>query len=345
LSQIVTSNIGLVGSRKVRRSLQFALFVGSMLWFALSDALAARAARGISNRFDIDAVQPLLSALFLIFLLVVGFSVLATISRTGGTLRSIFSLPGRATAGAEWALGAAIGWAVAVATVLPMALVRALHVRFWADQRAFSLFALHAATLLFAMLAIEIALRGYPFRRLIEAFGPTGATVTMAVLLAIAHGITPESTWISILVTLIGSILLSLAWLRTHGLWLSWGLHFATSASLAVLFGLPIRGVNSFASVIQTRAVGPAWLTGADFGPEGAFLMALALIGAIVILVRSTDDYAWNYTRREIIAAGYEVAPAPPAEHVAMEQAAAARPPALVQILPTTPQSRSVEEP
>ncbi|WP_263384727.1 type II CAAX endopeptidase family protein [Granulicella arctica] len=331
-------------NRKLRRSLQFALFIASLLWFTLSEALAGRAARGLTNRFDIEDARPLLSGLFLIFLLLVGFTLLASMSRIGRvTLRSALGLPKRLTSGREWLLGAAIGWGIAVASVLPMALARALHVRFWTDHRAFGLLGWHVAALLFSTLALEVALRGFAFRRLIEAVGAGWATALMAILLGIAHGISPDSTGISILVTMIGSVLLSVAWLRTHGLWLPWGLHFAWSGSLALIFGLPVRGVSTFSSVVQTRAIGSAWLTGDDFGPEGALFTAVVVLVAIVILVKTTDDYAWDYTRPELVAAGYEVNPDSPAEHVAMERDAAARAPSLVQILPTTSEAISVD--
>jgi len=330
--------------RQPRRSLQLALVITSLTWFVLSNALAARAARGLSNRFDAEAGRPLLTALFLIFLLIVGFTILQGITQTGTTtLRSTLGLPRRPSAGREWALGAAIGWGLAVCSILPMLLARSLHVRFWTEPRAFGLLLLNVATIAAATIATEIALRGYPFRQLIAAIGPAWATVATAVLLGIVHYFSPDPTWISVLATMVASILFSVAWLRTHGLWLPWGLHFAWNASIAILFGLPVRGVVDFASIIQTRAIGSAWLTGDDFGPEGAFLTALVLLGGIVVLVRTTRDYAWDYTHPQIVPGGYEVEPAPPAAHTAMEKEVAAKSPALVQILPTTPQSRSID--
>jgi hypothetical protein len=60
-----------------------------------------------------------------------------------------------------------------------------------------------------------------------------------------------------------------------------------------------------------------------------------------------TSDWAWSYTHPPIIPAGYDVTVAPPAAHVAMEQAAAnagpVNPGSLVQILPATPQSDSAD--
>jgi hypothetical protein len=115
---------------------------------------------------------------------------------------------------------------------------------------------------------------------------------------------------------------------------------------MGLLFGLPISGITSFSTVIQTRAIGPLWLTGGDYGPEGALLTIFVLLAAIAVLVRLTRDYAWEYTHPPIIAAGYAVEAAPPAEHVAMEQQARPAPAgaSLVQILPSTPQSRSVSD-
>jgi hypothetical protein len=58
------------------------------------------------------------------------------------------------------------------------------------------------------------------------------------------------------------------------------------------------------------------------------------------VLYRITRDFAWNYTHRPIMPAGYAVTIAPPAAHAAMEEAAV-KAPALVQILPVTPQGIS----
>jgi len=63
------------------------------------------------------------------------------------------------------------------------------------------------------------------------------------------------------------------------------------------------------------------------------------LIVGIMVLVRVTRDYAWDYTHRPIVAAGYPMDVAPPKAHTDMEAAAA---PQLIQIAPTTPQEASL---
>ncbi len=324
--------------------LQLALFITSVVWFVASDTVAAHAARGLSERFGLDAARPLLTSVFLLFLLAVGFSILQAIAHKTSTLSEVLGLPRRPSAPREWQLGAALGWGLVTLAVLPMALAGTLNVRFWTQPRAFGLLLLNLATLAVAALAEEVAFRGYPFRRLIEAVGPVAATIAMSLLFALGHVLNPGATWDSTLVTVLAGILLSVAWLRTRGLWLGWGLHFAWNASIAILFGLPISGINDFATVVQARAFGKLWLTGGDYGPEGAAFTVIVLLLGTLILVRVTRDYAWHYTYVPIVGAGYPMDAPPPAAHVAMEQQARPAAVSLVQILPTTPQTRSVSD-
>jgi uncharacterized protein len=332
-------------SGRSERTLQMALFVTSATWFVASDVLAGRSARGLSERFGLDAERPLLAALFLLFLLAVGFSILQAIAHRHSTLREVLGLPKRLTSRREWTLGAAVGWGCVVLAVLPMTLTGKLDVQLWVQPRAIWLLLLNLLTLGIAALAEEVAFRGYSFRRLIEAIGPVAATIGMSLLFGLRHALNPGATWTGVFVTMLAGLLFSVAWLRTHGLWLPWGIHFAWNASIGILFGLPISGFNNFASVVQTRAFGPLWLTGGDYGPEGAAFTVVVLLIGFWVVVRITRDYAWNYTHKPIVAGGYAIEVQPPAAHIAMEQEAKPTPASsLVQILPVTPQTRSVGE-
>jgi membrane protease YdiL (CAAX protease family) len=319
------------------------MFGTSALWVLASEAISGRAARGLSVRFGLESDQLLLTSLVFLFLLGVGFSMLQAISGRPESLNAVMGLPKRATAREEWGIGAAIGWGCVILAVLPMALGGTLHVHFPGGAHAYWMVVVNLATLLVAALAEEVAFRGYPFRRLIAAMGPVKATISVSILFGLGHAFNPDATWISVLITMLAGVLFSVAWLRTHGLWLPWGLHFAWNASMGVLFGLPVSGVTDFSSVVMTRAVGRHWLTGGAYGPEAALFTVPTILIGIAVLVLLTSDYAWEYTRPPIIAAGYPVEVEAPAAHTAMEQEAQARPPALVQILPTTPQNRSVE--
>ncbi len=335
--------------RRSGRTLELARFGAAAAWAVSSRLLSASSARGITNRFDIDAARPLLSALFLLFLLGVGFSLLEMIAKRPTSGRYVLGLPRRPSAGREWQIGAALGWGMVVVAVLPMALAGRLHTSFWTGPGTLKFMALNLLTLAVSSLIVEVVFRGYPFRCLISVMGPTGATLCMSVLFGLAQAVVNGATRTGIFVAIWMGIVFSIAWLRTHGLWLGWGMRFAWTASMGALFGLPVSGSDNSAILIQTVARGRSWLTGGEYGPEGAWFTAVALLLGLIVLVRVTRDYAWHYTHAPIIAGGYPMEAKPPAAHTAMEQQAQqaqqAGPAALVQILPTAPQSRSVNDP
>lgn len=320
----------------VPRSLQFALFVTGLLWLLASSSAADHAAQGIANHLNLALIEPPLQQAFFLFLLLVGFATLSWIATRNGGIRNINALPQRPTTLREWQLGAALGWATLLATVLPMMLAGDLHPQFWFAPRAWMMALISILTLALGTLALEVAFRGYLYRCLIGAIGPTMATILLSAAYAVFSSFRPNSTGLSVFITFLTGILFSMAYLRTHALWLGWGLHFAWDASMGVLFGLPIASNVSSSFLVDTSVSGPTWLTGSAYGPEGALFTLVILIAAMIVLYRLTREYAWNYTHPSIIPAGYPMDIAPPPAHSAMEAAAAARPAPLVQILATT---------
>ena len=324
---------------RIFRSLQLALFATSITWVVAANLLAGRAARGLVVRFQWSDEYLLLDAIFFLFLLAVGFAMLQGIAKPGTSLRETLGLPRRPTSRVEWATGAAVGWAIILLAILPMALGRALHIRFWVDNRSLWLAGLNLVTIAVLALAMEVAFRGYTYLKLIGAIGPVWATIVMSVVYGIAATVSQEATLLSTAIaTLLGAVLCT-AWLRTHALWLGWGLHFAWIASLGVVFGLPVAGIDNLSSLVESRAIGVRWLTGGDLGPEGALVTPLLLMIAIAVVALVSRDWAWDYTRKPLVPAGYPMDVPPPAAHDSMEKQAAS--PALVQILPSTPQAMS----
>ena len=286
-----------------------------------------------------------MSALFLLFLLAVGYLLLEMIARRPASFRSVLALPNRATAHTEWLIGAALGWGMVILAILPMALTGSLHVTFWTEPGTLRLLLITLLTLAAQTLAVEVIFRGYAFRCLIDTTGPILATLGMSILFGLVqvpvHGARTAGIWMAVLM----GIVLSVSWLRTHGLWIAWGMHFAWNASMGVLFGLPVKGSVDSSVLVQTIASGRRWFTGGSYGPEAARFTVLALLAGLIVLVRVTRDYAWNYTHPTIVPGGYPMEAKPPAAHVAMEQEQQNRPPALVQILPAPPERRSADDP
>ena len=311
----------------------------ALAWAGAADVLASKSAQGLSMRFHLGSFDALIAALFLLFLVVVGFHVLDWIATRGQFEQQILPLPRRVTASAEWRVGAAVGWGLSLATLLPLLLSAHLHARLNLQVRSVVPILIAFATMLVASLAEEVIFRGFPFRRLIEAVGPSWAALLLSLLFAAVLVLAnpPGNMGLSLLNETLFGVLLALAWLRTHGLWIGWGLHFAYRAITAVVFGLPVAGLGVFGSLADTFATGPRWLSGGVFGLDAALFTAPVLLGGILALYRVTRQYAWEYTFPQLHPAGYEVTVAPPPPHAAMEKAAP--PPPLVQILPSTPRS------
>jgi hypothetical protein len=316
-----------------------------VLWLLAAHAVAFRAAEGIASRLGWNAVeQDLLVNLFLLFLLLVGFTTLNWIGTRQGSVRGANALPKRATWHEEWSRGAVIGWAAALAAVVPMVIGGALHPQFFFSPPAWGAAVVSLLSLVVAALAGEVAFRGFLFRRLIDTTGPATATILLSVIYALVGALGPNGTSLSFVVTIIAGVLFSVAYLRTHALWLGWGMHFAWAAATAVLLGLPVGGMASYSSIVQTDTTGPMWLTGGVYGPDGALFTAIVFVVAIAAVYRATRNYAWNYTHPEIVSAGYPMDVPPPPAHTAMEQAAAEKPATLVQIAPA-PSGNGAERP
>jgi hypothetical protein len=207
----------------------------------------------------------------------------------------------------EFGLGAALGWGMLVVSILPMVLIGGLIVTFWMVPRQLGILLIDLLLLAVASLAEEVAFRGYPFQRLIEAIGPALATIISSLVFAGAHILNPGSSRASFMVTVFSSWLLSVAYLRTRALWVCWGWHFAWNASMCLLFGLPLSGITQFSPVIQSNTVGPAWITGGEYGPEASVVTAVVLLIGIFIVYRATRGYAYIYTQPVIIPAGMPI--------------------------------------
>lgn len=320
------------------RGLQLLLCAAALLWAVVAVYVAGDAAQGIALRLQVEPLEPLVTSIFAVFLLLVGFRAIDSIAARGRFQADVLRLPARASRGGEWGTGAAIGWGLALAVVLPIFASGHLHGRLIWQPGSTLAVVVAMGTVLFTTLAEEIVFRGYPFQRLSAAIGESWAAVTLSLVFAVmlVYLSSPGLFAVALVNGVLFGLLLTMAYLRTHALWAAWGLHFVYRAVLSVVLGLPVAGHGNAGSLVELYARGPHWLTGGSFGPDAAVLTVLAMLAAMALLYRATREFAWAYTHAPIVAGGYEVAVAPPPAHVAMEKAAPAPPP-LVQILPVTP--------
>ncbi len=133
----------------------------------------------------------------------------------------------------------------------------------------------------------ELIFRGYPFQRLVEAWGKVWAVLALAALFGGLHLKNPSATPLSTLNTGLMGILLALTYLKTRGLWLPIGLHFAWNYVLAFIYSLPVSGIRLRAGLWRMEVTGAEWLTGSNYGPEGSILTTVVAVAAIATLVRT----------------------------------------------------------
>ena len=151
---------------------------------------------------------------------------------------------------------------------------------------------LRAAALTFLLLLVaaineEVTFRGYPFQRLVESITPVGAVAVSSALFGLMHLGNPYHTWFSTANTMLVGIPLAVAYLRTRSLWMPIGIHFIWNFLMGFLLGLPVSGLAFPVSVMAAQVRGAAWLTGAEYGPEGGGLATVVIVAATFYLLFS----------------------------------------------------------
>jgi uncharacterized protein len=293
----------LIQNTAADRTRAFGYVIIAGIYYVLAERIAMHAASGLSS----GDWFLLLERLFFLFLLILGYAAMGRLFQRQRTPVRAMGLPFRPGWKREFGLGAALGWGMLVVTILPMVFSRGMVVSFWLIPRQFILLILDVLLLAAASLAEEVAFRGYPFQRLIDALGPFLATMVASVIFAAAHMFNPGANRASFLVTVFSSWLLSAAYLRTRALWLAWGWHFAWNASMTLLFGLPVSGITQFSPVIQSNTIGPFWMTGGNYGPEASVVAAIVILVGIFLVYRVTRSLDYVHNQPVIVAGGIPV--------------------------------------
>ena len=312
----------------------YAQFVAAILYFFLVRSLARHGALGLAS----EQWSPLAEQAMLVFLLLLGYSGLGF--WLNGQLHPVSAqgLPRRPGWPGEAGMGLATGWALAVVCVLPLTMIGGVAIVLSTQLSAWGWLLADAAFFALAALAEEIAFRGYGFQRFAQAVGPVGAALGFAAFYAIVQSLLPGSSRASIAVSVVLSLALSAAYLRTRALWVSWGLNFGWKASRALVFGLALSGVNSHSPVVQGNPMGPFWLTGGGFGLDGSWVTFLILLAAIPVVFRVTRELDYRYNAPVLVPGGVPVDLDAAARRQHEASMGAAQPAAvpLVQILPAT---------
>jgi membrane protease YdiL (CAAX protease family) len=310
-------------------------FIAAVVFYLVARTVAHHGAEGLAN----DAWNPLVEQAMMLFLLVLGFAALGfvfdrqkhPVSDQGLTMRKGWV--------EEAGLGIAVGWGAAIACVLPMALFGGIAIVLSTDRTTWGWLIADTAFFALAAMVEEVTFRGYAFQRFVAVLGPVGASLSFAAFYGVFQALQPGETRLSALVAVVLSLLLSIAYLRTRALWVSWGLNFGWKASRALIFGLTVSGVSSHSSIVEGDPMGPLWMTGGGYGLDGSWLALLVLLGAFPVLYRVTRELDFRYNVPVFVPAGIPVdlETAARRQHEAAMGAAEPAAAALVQILPVSP--------
>jgi uncharacterized protein len=141
----------------------------------------------------------------------------------------------------------------------------------------------------------ELLSRGYHLVNLAEGFnqpllGQRGALILAFLISSLAFGLlhlgNPNATWVSTLNISLAGVFLGLGMVLTGSLAIPIGLHITWNFFQGNVFGFPVSGIQTGATVIATEAAGPAWLTGGSFGPEAGLLgLGAMLVGSVLTVL------------------------------------------------------------
>jgi membrane protease YdiL (CAAX protease family) len=134
--------------------------------------------------------------------------------------------------------------------------------------------------------AEEVLTRGFLLPIFGVRYGIPIAILVSSVLFSSLHLFNNYLSGIALLNLALFGVFASLYALREGSLWGICALHASWNWVQGNLFGLPVSGTNSGASLLSLQLTGPDWWVGGAFGPEGGLAVTLVLlIGCVVLLL------------------------------------------------------------
>ena len=141
----------------------------------------------------------------------------------------------------------------------------------------------------------EITMRGMLVSGLTRLLGgrSIAAVLIAAVVFGATHMFFAGASPLSVLSNSLGGVAYGLAFVLTGRIWLGLGLHFAWNFVQGPVLGFIVSGHALGQGLFRIDEVGPNWLTGGAYGPEGGVVglaMRFIVIGAVIAWGRRHPD-------------------------------------------------------
>ncbi|MBU2494841.1 MAG: CPBP family intramembrane metalloprotease [Bacteroidetes bacterium] len=139
----------------------------------------------------------------------------------------------------------------------------------------------------------EMQVRGYLLKNLSEGFnlkndpkrGILIAVLISSLIFGFGHASNPNATLVSSISISLAGILLASGYLITGRLAIPIGFHISWNFFQGYVFGFPVSGNTSSASIIIIEQGGPDIWTGGSFGPEAGLIGILSFILGIFLTI------------------------------------------------------------
>lgn len=140
------------------------------------------------------------------------------------------------------------------------------------------------AILLPAAFFEELFFRGYAFSVLRRAAGWKTALIVTSIAFGFIHAWNPGADAQSLLAVIVAGFFLGVILLTTRSLYAAGAAHLAWNWTLAVALHIEVSGLASAYPDYRTVEIGPDWLTGGPWGPEGGVAAVAAMFIGIFYL-------------------------------------------------------------
>lgn len=290
---MTVEQIFLNANGRLRSGLRLLVFVVVYIAFLFVFGLLTRGAYAIALRV-LPAIAP---GPFLQDVVFRGILLLAALIAGFICTRLLEGLPWRALGlwlHKRWLRDFLIGSLIGIASLALAALIATLGggLRFTLSGRemlfqVLQTLVMSAAIFIIAALAEEALMRGYPLQTMTRAgLFWVGALITSLAFAALHMSNPNFRLGVPVLNLVIAGIWFAVAYWRTRSLWFPLGIHWAWNWALGSLFGLPVSGITEIAPNPLLRGIdlGPAWLTGGNYGVEGGVAGTVALIISTVFV-------------------------------------------------------------